>query len=182
MPSATINTFTLFVLLSREMRPLRSSVGQKRQIKADAFPIEAAIQVHNLSFSLHSYEGERDKAKKKWDRQSFSCSGRVVKCEYIVFYYIGSIWLPPPVWITPRLHICLVLSLPVWLPGFYSVQITSKLHLKETWSCSLISFLLLSLLASIGKCGNEGVHLEAPLKKDNRWWMFNTRVTSVPVW
>lgn len=26
-PSATINTFTLFVLLSREMRPLRSSTG-----------------------------------------------------------------------------------------------------------------------------------------------------------
>lgn len=65
VPSATINTFTLFVLLSREMRPLRSSVGQKRQIKAGAFPIEAAIQVHNLSFSLHSYEWERDKAKKK---------------------------------------------------------------------------------------------------------------------
>lgn len=57
--SATINTFTLFVLISREMSPLMSSIGRKRQIKECAFPIEPLIQMNQLLLSIYIKENER---------------------------------------------------------------------------------------------------------------------------
>lgn len=58
-PSATINTFTFFVLISREMSPLMSSTGRKRQIKVCAFPIESLIQMNKLLLSIYIKENER---------------------------------------------------------------------------------------------------------------------------
>lgn len=90
-PSATINTFTLFVLLSREMSPLRSRVGQKRQIGEGASLIKGAhrnVQYIPLLFIRWS---KRDEELEKWDWQSFFYSWQKI------WPYFLSISAPVPV-------------------------------------------------------------------------------------
>lgn len=73
-PSATINTFTLFVLLSREMRPPRSSIGLADQRRCFS---NRGSHPHAQSLSLCSYAGEREIQLKKSEADShFPVPGR----------------------------------------------------------------------------------------------------------
>lgn len=121
-PSATINTFTLFVLLSREMRPLRSRVGQKRQIGEGASLIKGAHR--NVRYSPgYLYDGAREMRMWKSETDShFSCRQKIGP------YFFLSISAPMP-----------VLS---------RAQITSQWHLKVEFFFifSLYFYFLYSLL------------------------------------
>lgn len=64
-PSATINTFTLFVLLSREMRPLRSSTGLADQRRC--FSNRGSHPNAHLSVSIHLKEKEIRLKKSRTD-------------------------------------------------------------------------------------------------------------------
>lgn len=85
-PSATINTFTLFVLLSREMRPLRSRVGQKTRIGEGASLIKVLRETCDTSLAIYTMEQERWGCGKVRLTVSFLAgrkSDRIFFCPYL---------------------------------------------------------------------------------------------------
>lgn len=90
-PSATINTFTLFVLLSREMRPLWSRVGQRRQIREGASLIKGAHR--NVRYiPRYLYDGAREMRMGKRETDSHFSSRQKIGP-----YFFLSISAPMPV-------------------------------------------------------------------------------------